>query len=442
MVGESAPFGRRTFLRGVGSAGILAAISPALAACGGSSSSTWDGKLNFMGWDHQPEVIKRLVSSWSTANNVPVDVSISPNVGYAAAIQTRLRGGDPIDVFYNHSYNSERFIKQDWATPLNDLPGVDDMVANLYPSARPRYVQADGKIISVPYYSAVHLMHYNKRMVEDAGFSGPPKNLDETYAQAQKLKAGGLETPYVAYWIKEFCEEYFNVYLLSEGVIPFDDQGDPVFADDPKTVRVLEWWQSMYRDGLAASSVLTDDPGKLSTELAQGRAAFFVLHHYFLTAVRELNGPESPNLFHAPVSATGETLQIGDVLQMGTITNEDRKARAWDLMKYYGWKDVDGKFTVLTEWAKSSGLVGPYSDFFDDPAVIAAFPDYYDLKFLSATFGTGSNVMPVRNQSWYSAFQMKVGDHVHNLLLGNATPTETVKALTDAAKAAKKGGGL
>ena len=75
---------------------------------------------------------------------------------------------------------------------------------------------------------------------------------------AQKLKDAGVASPYVAYWIKEFCEEYLMVYLLAEGITPFDDAGNPVFADDPKSVGVMDWWAAMFQDKLTTETMLTD----------------------------------------------------------------------------------------------------------------------------------------------------------------------------------------
>ena len=394
-----------------------------------------------MGWDFQPDTIKRLVAAWADANNTPTNVQTIPNVGYSAALQTRLRGGSAIDVYYNFAYNTQKFIEQKWATELNGLSDVDTMVSEMFPSARERHVTSNGKIISVPYFSTVYMNQYNKSFVERAGFSAPPTSLAETYQQAKKMKADGIcATPYIAYWIKEFCEEYLHVYLLAQGVTPFDEKGEPVFADDPKAEEAFAWWQTMYTEGLAPRSLLNDDPGKLSGELAQGRAAFFVLHHYFLTSVRDLKGPESNNIEQAPV-VNGQTLQIGEVLQLGSKSTEARD-KAWKLMKHYGWKDQEGKFSVSTEWAKAGGLAAPYPAFFTDPATVEAFPDYYDLSKLSQTFESGSNVVPARTLPWYPGFQAKVGDLVHAMLLGQSEPKATVAALADAARRAKAGGGL
>lgn len=432
---------RRSFLRGATATAIGAAALPGLMSS--TAYAAFDGTVKMLAWDHRPDMIKTLVEAWTTAGNAPVDLAVIPNLGYSPALQTRLRGGDKIDLYYNFAYNSQKFINEGWAGKLNGLPGVDELIGEMFESARGRHVNADGDIISIPYFSAVHTLQYNEKYLADAGVETVPATLSEIYDASVKIKEAGLTpSPYVAYWVKEFCEEYLHTYLLNEGIEAFDASGKPIFADDPRTVGVFEWWQKMYREGLAPASVLTDDPGKLANEMAQGNAAFYVLHHYFLTSIRALEGPQSANVKQAPIGGENYTLQIGEVLQLGQIEDEERRLSAWDLAKYYGWKDGAGKFTVFRAWAESAGLAAPYPGFFTDPDVVAAFPDYYDLPALSKIFETGSKVVPARTLPWYPDFQARVGDVIHALLLGQATPQETVDALTQAALAAQGGPSL
>jgi multiple sugar transport system substrate-binding protein len=436
----SSRINRRSFLQGSAAAALGAGLLPGLMT--GTARAAFTGTLKMLAWDFQPNTIKSLVAGWTAKGNPEVDVAVIPNVGYSPAIQTRLRGGDKLDLYYNFAYNSQKFIDQGWAAKLNGLPDLDKLLADMFESARARHVNAAGDVISVPYFSAVHMLHYNAKFLKDAGVETVPSTLKEIYDASKKLAANGHASPYVAYWIKEFCEEYLHTYLLNEGITAFDEKGAPVFADDPKTEGVFAWWQSMYQEGLAPKSVLTDDPGKLSAMMAQGDAALFVLHHYFLTSIRSIGGPQSDNVNSAPIGGDNFTLQIGEVLQMGDIGDADEKAAAWDLMKYYGWKDANGKFVVFNEWAKAAGLAAPYPGFFTDPDVIKSFPSYYDLPQISKIFESGSKVVPARTLAWYPDFQAKVGDIIHPLLLGQATPKQTVDALTQAAQNAQGNTGL
>ena len=432
---------RRAFMRGTAATAVGLAALPGMLP--GAAHAAYGGTINMLAWDFQPDTIRSLVDAWTAEGNPAVELAVIPNVGYSAAIQTRLRGGDEIDLYYNFAYNTQKFIDEGWAAKLNGLPGVDDLLGDMFESARARHVNAAGDVISVPYFSAVHTLHYNARFLADAGITTVPSTLAEIYDASVKLRdAGIVAAPYVAYWVKEFCEEYLHTYLLNEGIEAFDAEGNPTFADDPRTVGVFAWWQKMYQEGLAPQSLLTDDPGKLSNEMAQGNAAFYVLHHYFLTSIRALEGPQSANVNLAALGGGNFTLQIGEVLQLGAIADEERRLAAWELAKYYGWKDSAGRFSVFTKWAQAAGLAAPYAGFFTDADVVAAFPDYYDLGLLSQIFDTGSKVVPARTLPWYPDFQARVGDIIHALLLGQATPEETVTALADAARAAQGGPSL
>ena len=396
--------------------------------------------LEFNAWEFQPEDIKNHLANWTKTSGVPVNLSLIPNVGYGPAIQTKLQGGATLDVYYNFTYNTGKFIEQGWAHDLKGFPGVDDMLNDMFPQARARYTTADGKIVAAPYFNAVHTFMYNKSQFQKAGVADP-QSLQDVYNAAKTIKSQGIsKTPYVAYWIKEFCEEYLNVYLIGEGIQMWDDKGTPVFADDPKTQAVFEWWLSMYKDGLTTQTMLTDDPIKLATLMGTGEASMYVLHHYFLKIIRDLkDAPEKQNvdiLYRIP-SATGKTFQMGEVIQLGTKAEGVSLDDAWSLMKYYGWKDNNGQYATFKSWAKAAQLGAPYPAFFQDPEVIAAFGANYDMPKLTDVFATGSDVQGGRNAPWYQTFQAKVGDRIHAMLLGQASPADTVKGLADDAKAAQ-----
>ncbi|NOY56629.1 MAG: carbohydrate ABC transporter substrate-binding protein [Actinobacteria bacterium] len=462
---------RRRFLRIVGGTGIGIAAGGIFAACGGTSSptttagvtstiagatsipgttaipvGTYPGVdlLKFHAWDFQPDVIEQHLKNWTARSGVAVDLSVTPNVGYSADLQTRMRGGEKLDLFYNFVPQSQDYVVNGWSQDLSDLPDVDQMLAEMYPSSREKYTTKNGMVISVPYFSAVHSVQYNTRHLADAGLS-LPTSFSEIFDQCQTLKASGIASPYTAFWIKQFTEEYFLTYLLAEGIVPYGDNGEPVFADDSRTADVLAWWQSMYQEGLTPASILTDDPGKSSLLMSEGKATFYTMHNYFLKLIRDLDGPETANIEMAPKmhGPTGKTLQIGEVVQMGTKTSGDARNAAWDLMKVYGWKNPQGEYDVLKSWATAAGLGAPYPGFWTDPKVIAAYPDYMPMALISDIFESGSDVVGARSLPWYGDFQIDVGDRIHKMILNQVTPEETVALLAEDAVARSEGrGGL
>lgn len=426
---------RRQFLKTTGAVGLgLAAASvgrypfPALAMRQAQDVTP----LEFYGWDFQPEQIEAHLKAFTEATGIPVNMHIIPNVGYSGALQTKIMGGVPMDVFYNFRYNTSKFYYAGWARQLQDLPGADKILGDMFPNAVPLYTAQDGSMICLPYFNAVHVLHYNKSYVQQAGFDGPPKSKQDVYDQCKKIKEMGLaDGPYSAYWIKEFCEEYLMVYLLSEGIKIFDENYDPVFQDDPATDGVFEWWQAMYQDGLTAPTILTDSVTQVQTVLQEGKAAFFTLHHYFLKGIREAKAKESDNIVLADwmPGKTGTTFLMGEVIQMAAEpSNLDN---AWELMKFYGWKDKEGQLRTFKAWAKAAALACPYNGFFDDPEVQEAYGSFYDFKALVDIFQNRSDPVQARNAPWYPDFQVFVGDTIHQLLKAEITPKECTTALAD-----------
>jgi multiple sugar transport system substrate-binding protein len=313
------------------------------------------------------------------------------------------------------------------------------MIADMFPSSRGYYQLEDGRIISVPYFSAIYSLFYNRSLVESVGGSGEPKTKGDIYDLSEKLKAAGVTAPYGAYWTKQFCEEYLLNYLLADGVTPFDEKGAPVFADDPKTTEVLEWWSAMYQDGMTSEGILTADPGVHVTAMAQGTSAFFELHHYFLKEIRVAAGPQSENVdmaYRSPGDA-GKALQIGEVVQMGANLEGDRAQDAWNLLKHYGWKDGEGSYSTFISWAESAALLAPYPGLFKEEAFRAAFPEYYDMDKLADAFENNTAAVSARVAPWYATFQTAVGDRIQAMLIGEASVADTIEGLSaDATDAA------
>ena len=416
---------RRQFLKGAG-AGMASLALGGLPA----SSVVAQDALQFYGWDFQPDVIRQHLDNFEAGYGIPVELNIIPNVGYSTGIQTKLLGGVQMDVYYNFKYNSTRFFNAGWARRMDDLPDADAVMSDMFASSVPSYTTPEGQLISMPYFSAVHVLHYNERLLSASGFDAPPETKQELYDQCVQLKNDGVEAPYLAYWIKEFCEEYLKVYLLSEGIMPFSPAGEPAFADDSRSADVLEWWQAMFQDGLTSPTQLTDQPGEQMTAMQNGTAAFYVLHHYFLKLMNSGGGPEVEHLRIADrmPGSDGKTFQMGEVVQMADNANVDR---SWELVKFYTWKDQNGERSVHRSWAEAAALGAPYPDFFDDPVVQANYGDFYDFAQIKSMFADNSDVVQARNQPWYSEFQTHVGDEVQRTLQGNLSPADCVSSLAD-----------
>ncbi len=160
----------------------------------------------------------------------------------------------------------------------------------------------------------------------------PPQTLQDYYDQSKKLKSAGIvDAPFLGFWGKDVLEHYLITYLLLSGITPFDDKGEPVFADDPPPRTLMAWWQTMYQEGLVQQSAFTDDPGKLISQMVNAQGAFWIVDHYVMKNIVEAAGPASAEVkMVAPVGGDLKTLQFGEVIQMGGALEGEAQDAAWN----------------------------------------------------------------------------------------------------------------
>ena len=390
--------------------------------------------LQFYGWDFQPEKIEEFIRLFEDEYNENVEVHITPNIGYLPAMQTKLMGGARIDVMYNFRWNQQRWFDLGWAADMSDKPGIEEVLNDIIDSAKSSYVSPDGKVVSLPYFLAAFVNLYNPKLLKEAGFDVFPETKEELYNVCKALKEKGVcDSPYVAYWNKDFVDRYFFIYLISEGIHVFSDEYLPVFQNNPETEKIMEWWVKLYQDGLTSPTILTDTPTDLVLAMQEGKAAFFNLHHYFLKGIRESGAKESENVILAPKEPgkTGTTLSIGEVLQLGSNTPDPD--RAWELIRFYSWKDKGGNYTVPKAWGLVAGLLEPYKGFLSDPEIVESFKTWIDWDVLMNILNNQSSPEPVRSQGWYTEWRSEAADILHSMLLKEISVVDAIQQLTDSA---------
>jgi multiple sugar transport system substrate-binding protein len=304
----------------------------------------------------------------------------------------------------------------------------------MFPSSRSHYQDGDGRLISVPYFSAVQALFYNRAHLAAAGITGPPSTFADAYRDSKRLRELGIsQTPYTGYWAHQVIEQAFVTYLLAAGVTPFDKDGAPVFADDGRSIELLEWWQAMCTEGLAQASVLTDSVDVVAKHMAEGRFTFMQSQHYWVKAIRGSDGPEASNVYLAERmhGAADIVLQIGEVIQVGDAA----RAGAWDLARFYGWRSPwTGDRATLRAWAIDAGLVAPYPALFEDAEIRRHFSAFVDPDHLRTIFEFHSDTVPARELPWYAAFKEDCGTRLHALLAGAADPRGTLEGIASDAR--------
>ena len=151
-----------------------------------------------------------------------------------------------------------------------------DMKSGIFPAAW-NGVTRNGKIYGMPWLMDVKYFMYNKDMLQQAGFTAPPKTWEELVEQAKVIKQKGLaEFPVIWSWNQKegvVCD--FTVLLFGNGGAFLDSAGKPAFNNE-KGVQILTWMKQTIDDGLSNQSSVSSDEMAVEAGFLAGKAAFAV----------------------------------------------------------------------------------------------------------------------------------------------------------------------
>ncbi|MDI6909204.1 ABC transporter substrate-binding protein [Nocardioides sp.] len=124
----------------------------------------------------------------------------------------------------------------------------DGVSADIFPDLVSDYTEFDGTRCAMPMLADAYGLYYNKKMLADAGFDGPPKTAEELTEMAKALTVrnpdGSIK---VAGFVPTFgfYENTPEVMAPAWGAQWLDDDLDPQIADDPAWADLLEWQKEL-----------------------------------------------------------------------------------------------------------------------------------------------------------------------------------------------------
>ena len=169
----------------------------------------------------------------------------------------------------------DEFIKAGYLLDVTSRV-TPDMKSGIFPAAW-NGVTRNGKVYGMPWLMDVKYFMYNTDILQQAGFSAPPKTWEELVSQAQVIKQKGLaEYPIIWSWPqKEGAVCDFTVLLFGNGGAFLDANGKPAF-NNAKGVEVLTWMKKTIDDGLSNPASVSSDEMAVEASFLAGKSAFAV----------------------------------------------------------------------------------------------------------------------------------------------------------------------
>jgi len=438
---RSQQFGRRELL----ATSLAAAAMPRWAAAAGAPWAEQPtgkvDKLNFVVWtygDIYTKISKKFADDWG----VPVDSTISSFNDHRTKLMTMFAGNETIDVSQSSPFSFPNFISQGLVEPLDGLPGAADYLRDFTASAK-QVAVFDGKLMGLPYFSAVWVWNYYTDLLEKTGVE-PFKTYDELLDQLRKAKKDKI-AEYPILWIAGIGLEQLpgTWYQLTwnRGGTFFDKQGNHQLGPGSIARETLKWWIISFKEELA-------DPESLKVQFTSGAKAFTAgknlyrgpSHHYGLNIV---NDPaQSPIAGKVKVwGSPGDGKTIGDTHVYFLCTANRNKDWAWKLLQYLGGKTKDGKYTQAETLAHDAMLGSGYDSVMKSTAVTEGWKPWGDPQKILEIWDKATYVGEVCNsiyKPWHFPWTDRVNIEVQKALTGQISADQCCDNIIGAIKDVQK----
>jgi multiple sugar transport system substrate-binding protein len=440
---------RREFLRAT-TAGAVAASAAGLLPKKAFAAES----LNYAFWPWGSEIIAEHARIFEEQYGDPVSLQPIPG-DYGSVLETKLAAGQPFTLFRAQRGQASRWFAAGWIRPIDDLPDLDKIEKEEFEviGADARS-WPDGKRIGLTYYNGgPFCLFRNEKVLKAGGYEvgenpdAYPKTWEEIYKQAADLKKKGIvENPILPNWYKAWTGTPWALYAhcFSEGDTLVDNDMKATFSSDTPILRVLSDWKKWWDEDLVPRAILTWGEAQMATSWMKGIHAFHATTDYNSFNYSDpKNGEFAPHFNMNPVmpGETHGTTLTGHALHCMTSTNrsDEELMKAWQLMKFYSWRDKNGELRTHKAWAVHANLEVPFPEIYEDPEVKAAilkwmYPPLAELNYKWLFEGrkqavAGRHLKASWLQEWEVGMQQMIEQDL--LLKGTMKPVEVVTAMRE-----------
>jgi multiple sugar transport system substrate-binding protein len=283
-------------------------------------------------------------------------------------------------------------------------------------------VYYNGKYWGLPFMGGNLWFYYNERMLNQAGFTEPPKTYSELQQMALAAKQKGVvEYPFIEGLAQQEVLTCAFTYILNAfGGQFFDNNNMPIF-DSPQGVAALQYMVNNMKLGIYHPASLEAVDEDVRRIFSQGQAMFSInwMYQYALT-----NDPKESNI----VGEARMSLMPGEVAKSATVNggmglaimaNSRHPDETWDYLLFL----TDPELQI--EFAHRGFPV--WESAFADPRVAEKQPESY--KLANEQFKYISNRPKV---PFYTETSNILQKEVQAALLMKKTPQQALKDAKDA----------
>lgn len=380
------------------------------------SFSEFDEQLNH-------ELLARFGQLHPNIKPVPLNIPYNPDearevvMGVVSAPRTSLSVA-PLCMYW-----MPEVIRPEWLSCLSDLLPPERWADHLDGLIAPACL--NNEIYAVPAITLCGVLLYRRDLLEQHGFSDPPRTWDELIHQAQTICSApgnadliGFEFPAYSY---EGLSSTFLVHLWSNGGDVVDADGHVALASENSRQALAFLRDVMHRYGVAPQNLTTPSVGlEPRANFLAGRTVFlWMLPSVLQGSLR----PESPvrgqvGIAPPPVGPLGT--QAHSFLggwHYGVPRGAVAPSAAREFIRFMTSHDIQ------KERALRGGPLPTLKCLYEDPEVLAFNPHYYELRQILAQARSREQIPR------YSQVTAAIQRHLYPVLQGHAEPEPALAAL-------------
>jgi len=419
-VGTRRLLSRRGFLE-LGGAGLVALLgSGALAGCGPKE----DGGAVRLLFSHGEDtgVLRRQISRFNARNRgeIEVELRLAPaDTGqYFEKLKTEFLSGEAnVDVISGDVIWPAQFAARGWISDLSDLFGAELRKDNLPATIESNTYQ--GSVYGVPWFTDAGMLYYREDLLEESGFSEPPKTWEELEEQAAKVRREAGTKHGFVFQGAEYEGGVVNglEFIWSSGgdVLDPDDLGEVTVAE-PRAVEGLETRRRMVSAGVAPGAVPSYKEYESYAVFLSGGAVFMRNwpNIYARAADPSQSSVEQGRIGVAalPVSRAGAPAYsgLGGWNLMVNAASEEKMEAAWTFIRYLSAPEQQ------KERALEGGYLPTLKACYEDRDIVANVP--------VITRGSEAirNVRARPATPFYYDMSLAMAERFHASLAGAITP--------------------
>jgi multiple sugar transport system substrate-binding protein len=367
---------------------------------------------------YDPSVLQQLASRFQQQQNSKVFVSIE-TAHYQQLYESILAAGlthpSPYDVVA---------LDQVWVPELASRRQLLSLTGRLDDQSRadvmPSLLDAfsyRSTLWAMPQVLNVQSLYYNRQQLKNAGFSNPPATLEEWHAQMRRLKSL-QQMPYIDSWAEgEGLVSDFVRLTAQFGGDLFDVNGRPLLQQGP-ALKAAAFMRALIDEQLVAPSVAgTNEPDAMRAFL-NGSVSYNTNWNFVFGAMNDpvyskIIGQGAVAVVPASADVGKPAASVNGFLGLGVLSGSQEPDLAFSWVRYLTSAEVQAQqLTQIPIWTSLQNA----------PAFLNANPS------MSVFLTNLANSRPRPQLTHYTDVSAILQQHLHDLVVGAASPTQAMAA--------------